>query len=323
MPAPAADSTVREVGSRIRRLRLARRMTQEALAGDSLTKSFISQIERGTITPSIHSLRYIAGALGVKMAQLLDDERPHDQAWTLCQVAEAALACDHRREAQVLLERVTEWLDAEARSSRSPEEMDHRHSQEMDRLSSRVMRLQGACLFAEGRLGAAAESLEAGLLLAVQAGDSLEAAKSCLALGRAWHGQERHLKAARMWEASIAHLDAIGAPSGLEVEAIRVEAYAALAQLHAELNDTEESHRLLEYLQRKFQDGGMFTQPVHTAGAKAIHALQTGELGEAAQAALQTMHAVHLSTLWLDLRWVTDRRGSTTSSPPPTGGLCP
>jgi len=60
-----------ELGRRIRTLRLERGLTLQAVAGSAgVSQSLISQVERGLASPSISTLRRIAGALDVPIAAL-------------------------------------------------------------------------------------------------------------------------------------------------------------------------------------------------------------------------------------------------------------
>ncbi|MCM3569467.1 helix-turn-helix domain-containing protein [Neobacillus mesonae] len=61
------------LGERIREIRKRKKMTLEALAGDELTKGMLSLIENNKANPSIESLSYIAGRLGVEVSELLED----------------------------------------------------------------------------------------------------------------------------------------------------------------------------------------------------------------------------------------------------------
>ncbi|NLK09299.1 MAG: helix-turn-helix transcriptional regulator, partial [Firmicutes bacterium] len=62
------------VGERIRARRLKLGMTQQELAGEMFTKSFISQIEKNHARPSLKSLQTLATRLGKPMAYFLDEE---------------------------------------------------------------------------------------------------------------------------------------------------------------------------------------------------------------------------------------------------------
>lgn len=62
------------IGKRIRRERLKRRLTLEQLSGRSgLSKSFLSQVERDITTPSVTSLKRIAQQLGISVVRLFAD----------------------------------------------------------------------------------------------------------------------------------------------------------------------------------------------------------------------------------------------------------
>lgn len=63
------------LGERIRRWRLRLGMTQRQLAGDDFSPAFISQVERGVITPSVTSLRVIASRLGKAASYFVDDDQ--------------------------------------------------------------------------------------------------------------------------------------------------------------------------------------------------------------------------------------------------------
>ena len=72
MPSSAPDATTEvDVGERLRAIRRSRRATLRTIAARSgLSESFLSQVERGRSSASIASLRRIADALGVSMADL-------------------------------------------------------------------------------------------------------------------------------------------------------------------------------------------------------------------------------------------------------------
>jgi len=66
---------VTPLGQRIRALRMERDLQQRQLAEKAgLTPSMVSQIESGRLTPSLHTLGKVAGALGVTIAALFDGQ---------------------------------------------------------------------------------------------------------------------------------------------------------------------------------------------------------------------------------------------------------
>jgi len=79
MPSSAPDVTTEvDVGERLRLLRQSRRATLRTIAARSgLSESFLSQVERGRSSASIASLRRIADALGVSMADLFGPDGVH------------------------------------------------------------------------------------------------------------------------------------------------------------------------------------------------------------------------------------------------------
>jgi tetratricopeptide (TPR) repeat protein/DNA-binding XRE family transcriptional regulator len=66
--------TARILGQRIRQLRTRRGLTQQDLAGDDYSKSYISAIEQGKTRPSLEALQRIAARLEVPAGTLLDPE---------------------------------------------------------------------------------------------------------------------------------------------------------------------------------------------------------------------------------------------------------
>lgn len=71
-----ADNRI--IGDKIRQMRIAKNLTLAELAGEiQKTKSYISQVERGLIEPSIKALRMISQALEVPMFYFLLDRKYH------------------------------------------------------------------------------------------------------------------------------------------------------------------------------------------------------------------------------------------------------
>ena len=78
MPSSAPDVTSEvDVGERLRDMRRLRRATLKTIADRAgVSESFLSQVERGRASASIASLRRIAGALGVSVADLFEPDGP-------------------------------------------------------------------------------------------------------------------------------------------------------------------------------------------------------------------------------------------------------
>jgi tetratricopeptide (TPR) repeat protein len=86
------------LGERVRTARREVGISQAQLAGDELTKGFISQIESGLVRPSIRSLQHIASRLGKPLDYFLGDEP----------LAATKRAAFHRLAAEAAAERL-EW----------------------------------------------------------------------------------------------------------------------------------------------------------------------------------------------------------------------
>ena len=78
MPSSAPDAATEvDVGERLRAIRQLRRCTLRTVAERSgLSESFLSQVERGRSNASIGSLRRIADAIGVSVADLFEPNGP-------------------------------------------------------------------------------------------------------------------------------------------------------------------------------------------------------------------------------------------------------
>jgi len=62
------------LGQRIRETRLEAGLSQRQLCGDTITRNMLSQIEHGTVQPSMHTLRFLAERLGKPVSFFLDEE---------------------------------------------------------------------------------------------------------------------------------------------------------------------------------------------------------------------------------------------------------
>ncbi len=62
------------IGEKIKKSRLSKKLTQADLAGSSITRNMISSIENGKATPSIETLAYIADRLDLPLPFLLSDD---------------------------------------------------------------------------------------------------------------------------------------------------------------------------------------------------------------------------------------------------------
>src|SRR5215475_14462864 len=61
------------LGNRVRTARIAANKTQQQLAGDTYSKSYISAVEHGKMTPSVQALSVLAERLGLPVAYFLGE----------------------------------------------------------------------------------------------------------------------------------------------------------------------------------------------------------------------------------------------------------
>ncbi len=69
---PARPDTM-TIAERVRTARIAANKTQQQLAGDTYSKSYISAVERGKMTPSVQALGILADRLGLPMSYFLGE----------------------------------------------------------------------------------------------------------------------------------------------------------------------------------------------------------------------------------------------------------
>lgn len=70
--------TPKEIGAIIKEARLSKKMTQNEVVGNFITRNMLSQIENGTATPSIKTLQYLAQQLDLSLSQFDMDETHND-----------------------------------------------------------------------------------------------------------------------------------------------------------------------------------------------------------------------------------------------------
>ena len=71
-----ATLSARVLGQRIRQMRTRRGLTQQDLAGEDYSKSYISAIEQGKTRPSLEALQRLASRLETPAGVLLDPDAP-------------------------------------------------------------------------------------------------------------------------------------------------------------------------------------------------------------------------------------------------------
>ncbi|MEI7744129.1 MAG: cupin domain-containing protein [Chloroflexota bacterium] len=80
-PTPGTDETDLRIGARLHELRSAHRLSLRELGRQvDLSPSFLSEVERGIVDPSISALKRIATALDVRLEYFFSDEPSEESA---------------------------------------------------------------------------------------------------------------------------------------------------------------------------------------------------------------------------------------------------
>ena len=86
----------RTLGQKIRQARLERNMTQKEVVGSYITRNMLSKIENDSATPSVKTLEYLAGVLGLSAGYFMSDAEAGDEI-TPAAVVSARLAFREKR----------------------------------------------------------------------------------------------------------------------------------------------------------------------------------------------------------------------------------
>ena len=106
-------------GERLRRLREEQGLTQSQLAGDRLTKAFISQIETGRSRPSLATVEYLAERLGVSVVALAPDYAADQEREYLFRATAASISGHRVEEAESLLTQLQPLIDSPRERARA------------------------------------------------------------------------------------------------------------------------------------------------------------------------------------------------------------
>ena len=97
-----------ELGQRLRQARLEAGLSQRQLCGDAITRNMLSQIENGSATPSMDTLRFLAARLGKPTSYFLDEETVTSPNQPLLTQARAAFWAEDFR---LVLELLRSWRE--------------------------------------------------------------------------------------------------------------------------------------------------------------------------------------------------------------------
>lgn len=144
----AIDEGHVDVGERLRAIRRVRRATLKSVAERAgLSESFLSQVERGRANASVGSLKRIAGALGVAVADLFEPNGSTSRPRVLRREARPALMFGTLGRKYMLTPRPLEHLqvvlgELDAGGSTGDEAYTHGDSEELLVVLSGILSLQ-------------------------------------------------------------------------------------------------------------------------------------------------------------------------------------
>ena len=225
-----AAAWLKLLGKAVHAARRRAGMTQAQLGEPLLSKSFISQLEKGALAPSMPSLFHLADKLHVRPAQLLGMADPLLWADTLFTMAEAALLLEGADAAE-------EWLQpcAQLPDWRDPARL------------AREQRLEGLKRLAAGLWDEAVEYFQQAA--ALHAAGSPEARITRFWLGEAYRAAGRLIAAVREWEGLLAGLgrpipstplrEPVLVPSSAVTMCLRAVTSQRLAEIYETIGDRE------------------------------------------------------------------------------------
>ncbi|HKW77727.1 MAG TPA: tetratricopeptide repeat protein [Candidatus Limnocylindria bacterium] len=302
------------LGERVRSARRERGMSQAQLAGEELTKGFISQVESGLVRPSVRSLQVIATRLGKSLDYFLGDAplatekrlafhrlaaeaAAERHEWPLVRSeVEAGLECaPQKRERAALLR-----LLAQAELSAAQREPAFDRINEALSLvdegtdAAEVARLQHLRGVAYGQLNqylAAAESLEQArdTMERHEVNDPRQRARILVALGTVYRRLGRAAKAMQTYSSA---LELASASSELRVAAQGYMGVAVSLYDSGELDAAIKNYRRALDLFERIADRSFELSVLHSLAS--IH-FERGATDEARELTQRSLHLARLS----------------------------
>lgn len=213
----------RAIGQTIRRIRLSQGLTQSDLAGDDFSKSYISQLERGSVVPSLRALDVLAGRLGVPSTFFI--EGTGKSTGFLLKIATISCFLGELDQAQQLARRLEPMAD----QFRYLEQLEYQLL--LARLAGKTEQWD--------KVHEACQSVENQLAQTPYKPSSIAVPQNYW-WGKAWLVEGNRRQAVRRWEMGLKHLHVQPGPPGEEGMHLMLE----LAELYRQLGDAESSQQI-------------------------------------------------------------------------------
>ena len=292
------------VGLRIREARTDKAMSQKDLVGERFSKSYISSIERGKITPSLKALEFIARQLNVSVAYLLTGVHPDPSGSSTLISTSPEDVSDQETPAR------WELLLTEARLLRE----QGRYEQARHLFSTRVrVRQLGveqlkqyhfmlAQLYLDvGDIAEAQVELEAVRDLADKTGDGEMTARVRQLTSLVYTRQGKPVQAIEQLRQALVAIEA-GTVKDFH---FKLAVYGQLGALHHQLGDANEATRIYRHALKLAEDA---TNPARLADLYWSLAQSCRETGNLAQARIYANKSLALYESLADRRLLTELR---------------
>ena len=303
------------LGARVREARRERGMSQAQLAGEELTKGFISQVESGLVRPSVRSLQILAARLGKSLDYFLGDE-PLAASKRLVFHRLAAEAAVERRDWAAARDEVTQALSSKPEKRERATLLRFLAQAEMntgnrevafDRIGealslidaatdaaevAQLLHLRGIAYGQIGQYVAAAEALEAArdAMERHEVSDPRLRARILVALGTAYRRLNRTTKAMQTYGS------ALDLASGIDELRLAAQGYMGVAvSLYdaGELDGAIGNYRRALDLFTRVEDTTFQLQVLHSLSSIHFEMGKTDEARELAQRGAATARMVH------------------------------
>jgi len=260
------------LGEKIRTARLDCRLTQEQLAGREFTKSYVSELERGTRTPRLTTLKVLAKRLNRPLSYFLDGVLEDREPEAFLEIGVAHMHAGALSEAQASFDRALE--------------LAAQHDDEM--LEIRIELSMTVVERQLGRAGAAWKRVNRCIQALGQTGDRVLLAQAQAILG--WLRLDAGDASSALWafEAAL-QLVKLLPPD----PALLADLHAGLGEAHLQLGRGDESERAFR---AALSTAEPYRDPSHVASwhlDRAVVASQSGHFDDATEQAMRALAVYH------------------------------
>jgi len=273
------------IGERVRQMRTELKMSQRDLAGPDFTAAFISQIERGIISPSLRSLRVIAARLDKPVSFFLEeDEGKKEQEFDLLLYSgRVYLARSQPEEAGEAFEQALQ----------AAQDLND------ERRRADAHKGLGLALAARGDVEGAQVEYRRGIEICESLNDGEGVAWGYYHLGASYHQRGQYTQAMEYYRRSLERIE----EAGVRDVGFRVCVLGSLGNCHYRVGETEQGIRFHEQaleMAERLSDFGTAADGLMGLG------LIYREMGDVPHALHFCRKGLELAEILDSIRWVAD-----------------